>query len=59
MGQPYDLGTTHLEMGERLGERAHLEHAEAILAGIGAERDLARAQALLARWGQVTGEREQ
>jgi tetratricopeptide (TPR) repeat protein len=42
MGQRYDLGVTHLEMGQRLGERAHLEHAEAILAEIGAEWDLTR-----------------
>jgi tetratricopeptide (TPR) repeat protein len=42
MGQRYDMGVTHLEMGRRLGERAHLERAEAILAEIGAEWDLAR-----------------
>jgi tetratricopeptide (TPR) repeat protein len=47
MGQRYDLGVTHLEMGQRLGERAHLEHAEAILAEIGAEWDLARAREAL------------
>jgi tetratricopeptide (TPR) repeat protein len=42
MGQRYDLGLTHLEMGQRLGERAHLERAEAIFAEIGAEWELAR-----------------
>ena len=43
MGMRYDEGLTHLEMGQRLGERAHLERAEAILAEIGAVWDLARA----------------
>jgi hypothetical protein len=47
MGQRYDLAVTHLEMGQRLGERTHLECAEATLAEIGAERDLARAQEAL------------
>jgi tetratricopeptide (TPR) repeat protein len=46
-GQHYDLGMTHLEMGQRLGERIHLERAEAILAEIGAARDLARAREAL------------
>ena len=49
MGQRYDLGMTHLEMGQRLAERAHLERAEAILAEIGAEWDLARAREALER----------
>ena len=48
LGQPYDLGMTHLEMGQRLGERAHLERAEAILAEIGAEWDLSQAQQAVA-----------
>jgi len=48
-GQRYDLGLTHLEMGRRLGERAHLERAEAILGDVGAQLDLARARDLLAR----------
>ena len=47
MGQRYALGMTHLEMGQRLGERAHLERAEAIFAEIGAEWDLARAREAL------------
>jgi class 3 adenylate cyclase/tetratricopeptide (TPR) repeat protein len=46
-GQPYDLGTTHLEIGRRLGDRTHLEQAEAIFAEIGAEWDLARAREAL------------
>jgi class 3 adenylate cyclase/tetratricopeptide (TPR) repeat protein len=47
-GQRYDLGVIHLEMGRRLGDRAHLERAEAILAEVGAEWDLARAREALA-----------
>jgi tetratricopeptide (TPR) repeat protein len=47
MGQRYDLGMAYLEIGFRLGERAHLERAEAILAAIDAERDLARARGRL------------
>jgi tetratricopeptide (TPR) repeat protein len=47
MGQPYDLGMTHLEMGQRLGEHDHLKRAEAIFAEIGAERDLAQAREAL------------
>jgi hypothetical protein len=46
-GQSYDLGMTHLEMGQRLGDRTHLERAEAILAEIGAEWDLVRAREAL------------
>lgn len=49
MEQRYDLGVTHLEMGQRLGEHAHLERAEAILAEIGAEWDLARAREALGK----------
>lgn len=40
MGLRYDIGMIHLEMGKRLGERAHLEEAEAIFSEIGAELDL-------------------
>ena len=47
LGQPYDLGMTHLEMGRRLGERAHLERAEALFGDIGAEWDLAQARKAL------------
>jgi tetratricopeptide (TPR) repeat protein len=49
MGQRYDLGMTYLEMGQRLKEQAHLKRAEAILAEIGAEWDLARAREALER----------
>jgi class 3 adenylate cyclase/tetratricopeptide (TPR) repeat protein len=49
MGLRYDLGKTHLEMGQRLGERAHLEKAEMIFAEIGAELDLAKTKELLPR----------
>jgi hypothetical protein len=51
MGQRYDLGLTYLELGRRLGERAHLERAEAILSEIGAERDLAQAREVLEEMG--------
>jgi tetratricopeptide (TPR) repeat protein len=47
MGERYYLGKTHLEMGRRLGERAHLERAEAIFSEIGAQWDLARAREAL------------
>ncbi|MCP4538309.1 MAG: AAA family ATPase [Chloroflexi bacterium] len=40
----YELGITYAEMGQRLGDRAHLECAESIFAKIGAEWDLARAR---------------
>jgi tetratricopeptide (TPR) repeat protein len=49
MGLKYDVGMIHLEMGHRLGERTHLEKAEAIFAEIGAELDLAKARELLQR----------
>jgi len=51
LGMRYELGMTHLEMGQRLEDRAHLERAEAIFAEIGAEWDLARARKLLERGG--------
>ena len=47
MGMRYDMGMTHLEMGKRLKDRAHLEKAEAIFAEIGAEFDLQEARKLL------------
>lgn len=40
MGMRYELAMTHLEIGKRLKDRAHLEKAEAIFAEIGAEFDL-------------------
>jgi tetratricopeptide (TPR) repeat protein len=47
MGLKYDVGMIHLEMGERLGQREHLETAEKILGEIGAQLDLARVHKLL------------
>jgi hypothetical protein len=49
MGLPYDEGMLYLEMGKRLGERAHLEKAAEIFAAIGAEYDLAKARGALER----------
>ncbi len=49
MGLQYDVGMVHLEMGQRLGERAHMEQAEAISAEIGAELDLAKAREFMQR----------
>jgi tetratricopeptide (TPR) repeat protein len=49
IGMRYEAGMTHLEIGQRQGERAHLEKAEAIFAEIGAELDLAKARELLRR----------
>ncbi len=46
---PYEIGMFHLEMGERLGECAHLEQAEAILARVGATLDWERTCELLGR----------
>jgi hypothetical protein len=43
----YELGMTHLEMGQRLKDRNHLEKAEAIFAEIGGEFDLAQTRKLL------------
>jgi len=47
LGMPYELGPTHLEMGQRLGERTHLAKAEAIFDQLGAERDLTKTSKLL------------
>ncbi len=47
MGQAYDSGMIHLEMGRRLGDRRHLERAVAFLAETGAEWDLAQARGAL------------
>jgi tetratricopeptide (TPR) repeat protein len=49
MGARYDAGLAHFEIGKRLGERAHLEKAEAIFADLGAEWDLAEAKKLTAK----------
>ena len=53
-GQQFDLGRVHLEMGRRLGDRDHLERAEAILAEIGAEWDLACAREALGAPGSAS-----
>jgi len=47
IGMRHELGLTHLEMGMRLKEHAHLEKAETILAEIGAEWDLGQTRKLL------------
>lgn len=47
MNLKYDIGMIHLEMGQRLGEREHLEQAVAIFAAIGADMDLAKARELM------------
>ncbi len=47
MGQRYDVGMAHLEMGRRLGERSHLECAATVLAEIGAEPGACRAREAL------------
>ena len=47
LGMRYELGLTHREIGQRLGERAHMEKAVEIFAVIGAELDLARSMELL------------
>jgi hypothetical protein len=47
MGMRYELGMTHLEMGQQLKDRDHLEQAEKIFAEIGAEFDLVQARKLL------------
>jgi len=49
MDLKFDAGKIHLEMGRQLGERTHLEKAEAIFEEIGAELDLAKARELLRR----------
>lgn len=45
----YDLGLTHLEIGKRTGDLAHLERAEVILGAIDARLDLAHIQTLISR----------
>jgi hypothetical protein len=47
MGQRYEMGMLHAEMGMRRRERAHLDTAEALFAGIGAELDLAGVRKVL------------
>ena len=50
MGMRYELAMTRLEMGTRLNDREHLQQAEAIFAGIGAEFDLAQTRELLEKF---------
>jgi class 3 adenylate cyclase/tetratricopeptide (TPR) repeat protein len=45
---PYSDGIVHLEIGQRLGERGHLLHAESVLEKVGAEYDLAITRKALA-----------
>lgn len=47
LGARYELGMTYLEMGKRLGARADLLRAEAILTDIGARWDLAQVREFL------------
>jgi class 3 adenylate cyclase/tetratricopeptide (TPR) repeat protein len=47
-GACYDTALTHLEIGERLRERAHLDRAEALFGEIDARSDLAYARRLRA-----------
>jgi hypothetical protein len=47
IGRRFDQGMAHLEIGRRLGDRAHLERAEAIFSDIGAEWDLAQTRQAL------------
>ena len=49
MGMRYDEGLTHLEIGQRLGEREHLERAETIFGEIGAALALAKTRDVLKR----------
>lgn len=49
MGMRYDEGLTYLEIGQRLGERRHLEKAEGILGEIGAALAVAKVKDLLQR----------
>jgi tetratricopeptide (TPR) repeat protein len=46
LGAFYELGLTHLEIGQRLEDSVHLKKAESIFAAIGAKFDLAQAQKL-------------
>jgi class 3 adenylate cyclase/tetratricopeptide (TPR) repeat protein len=47
LGMRYELGLTHLEIGQRLGEGVYLEKAEAIFTELGVELDLVRSRELL------------
>ena len=45
MGQRYDLGRAHLEIGQRLQDMEHLQKAESIFVEVGALPDLEKARA--------------
>jgi hypothetical protein len=47
IGMRFELGLTHLEIGRRLKDGAHLEHAEKIFNEIGAEFELTETRKLL------------
>lgn len=47
LGMPYELGLTHLEIGECLNEQTELTKAEAIFVQLGADRDLTKTSKLL------------
>jgi tetratricopeptide (TPR) repeat protein len=47
IGQRYDIGLAHLEIGKRLGDREHLQQAKAIFTEIGAQWDLKQTQQAL------------
>ncbi len=47
LGMRHELGMTHLEVGQRLKDRKHLEQAEVIFIEIGAEWDLVQTRKLL------------
>ena len=47
MGMRYYVGMTHLEIGKRLHDHAHLKQAEVVFAEIGANFDLAEARKLM------------
>ena len=47
LGMRYEAGRTHLEIGQRLGERQQLEKAEKVFAEVGAELDLGKVRKLL------------
>jgi tetratricopeptide (TPR) repeat protein len=49
-GLRYEEAKTHLEMGQRLKDRAHLERAEVIFEEIGAKWDLARTREALSQF---------
>jgi hypothetical protein len=47
LSMPYELGLTHLEIGESLREQTELTKAEAIFVQLGADRDLTKTSKLI------------